>query len=194
MMDLRLLNEQSDQYSRRLNDFVDQSRLPESWFDHGYDHLAIKAYTIDDYEQTIERFKAVSELITEVDIDDRQIATAELLGEFALTMSVSFGNYVSIKHIEIMLARLGDQNHDSPRLDHAEIYMPRGLVPVRKVLSNKRIPYFDELNEAHSWVSVVFGEESDEVKFTDRKLSDINQQQIESSRARIIYEAHIQTK
>jgi hypothetical protein len=191
VIDLVELEKLSRQYNTRLDEFIANNSLPESWFDAGYDHVAVKAFNLEEYEEIIESFKPVSDRITEIDMDGRQIATATLLGSLALEMSLSLGDYIYVRNVEIMLARPDDQGIDSPRFDHSEIFMPRGLIPVAKILDIKGIDFFDEENQSHSWISVAFNDGQDEIKFTDRRLGDINEEEIASGNSRVIHEARL---
>ena len=187
VIDLDILKAQANVYNARLDKFVAKNRLPQSWFDQGYDHVAVKAYNLEDYRQIIEQFKVVSDRITEADLNHRQIATARLMGQFALGLDLSVGPYVYLRNVEIMLARPNDQSQDLPVFDHSEIFVPRGLMPIRKVLDEKKIQFLPQSNKSHEWVSVVFDDDGDEVKFTDRTLEDIVEENIASGKARIIY-------
>jgi hypothetical protein len=191
MIDLEILKTEAVHYNSRLDVFFAEKNLPEVWLDYGQDHVAVKAYNLRDYEEIIENFKVVSELITEVDRDGRHIATARLLGSLALELNLSLSSWVALRDIEIMLSRPDEQSDDLPRFDHSEIFMPRGLIPVRSVLTAKGIRLDEEQNETHAWISVVFGDEADEVKFADRRLRDINEADIASRKARIIHQVSV---
>ncbi|MBX4197254.1 hypothetical protein KW801_01710 [Candidatus Saccharibacteria bacterium] len=188
MTNLETLKKMATEYNDRLDTFWAEAKLPEVWLDDGYDHFALKAYSREDYEDIIEQFKPVTEFIAEVDLDDRQIATAKLLGHFALNMTLSFSDWMSIDHIEIMLAREDEQGDKPVRFDHSELFKSHGLIPVMKVLEAKGLRPFNppEFNRSHMWVSIVFGEENDEVKFTDKRLSEIIQDDIRTGRAKIL--------
>jgi len=86
------------------------------------------------------------------------------------------------------LAKPEDQSTEPPRLDHAEIFMPRGLIPVRRVLTRNGIDYYPHANASHAWVSMVINGDKDELKFTDKRLLDIVGEQIGDGTTKIIHE------
>jgi hypothetical protein len=182
--DLRV---ESHMYCAALDRYLDDKQLPASWFDQGFDHIAIKAYNTSDYKELVSHYKGFSELISEADLDERHIATAQLIGSYGLSLTlISVESPSLVTSLEIMLARPDDQSDESPHFDHAEVFVPRGLYPVRKVLDAKGLDYLDEQNKSHEWVSLVFGDEN-EVKFTDTRLRDIVADNLHKGTARIIH-------
>jgi hypothetical protein len=183
-IDLKL---EGQKYCSALDRYLDENHLPASWFDQGFDHIAIKAYNINDYKELVNHYKGYSELISETDLGGRHIATAQLIGSYGLSLAlISVESHSLVANLEIMLARPDDQSDESPRLDHAEVFVERGLYPVRKVLDAKGLSYLDEQNESHEWVSVVFGDVN-EVKFTDTRLGDIVADNLRKGTARITH-------
>jgi hypothetical protein len=175
-------------YNRRLDEFIAEQELPYTWFDEGIDHVAVKAYHPEDYQGIVARFRPVSEKIVETNMQDRWIATARLMGKFAIRTSLSVSDWVYVKDVEIMLARPEDQGNKPPEFDHSEIYVPDKMIPINRVLERNRLRPQRERNDAHEWISITFGEQADEVKFTDTRLSEINERGILSGRAKVLYE------
>jgi len=184
---LRLTND----YNSRLNRFVSAHELPYTWFEKGQDHVAVKAFKPDDYKALVARFEPFSARIVETEMQGRWIATASLMGKFAIMSSLTVSGGIEIENVEIMLARPEDQDNGPPRFDHSEIYAPEKMIPVRSVLRRKGLHPDWQGNDAHEWVSVVFGEYSEEVKFTEKRLSEIVDQELASGKAKVIYEADI---
>lgn len=175
----------SEEYQRQLSDFIEQYELPEVWFDNGIDHLAVKAYNPEVYRQTVENFRHVSDRITESQIHGRRIAAAKL-GEFSVIQSIRAARGKTIGWVEIMEARPEDQSSDPVRFDHAEVYVPRGIIPIHTVLSRRNLNPLSEHNNSHEWVSVIIEPYGGELKFSDRSLAEIVQADLETGRGRLV--------
>lgn len=186
-MDYEKLLRLAYDYNHRLDDFISKQKLPYTWFDKGQDHVAVKAYHPEDYQGIVRRFKPVSERIAEAKLQNRWIATATLMGNFALKLSLSVSDWMPVKEVEIMLARPEEQSNEPPRFDHSEIYVPDKMIPINRVLKSRDLHPFWQRNEAHEWISVTFGEQREEVKFTEKRLSEITDEEIEIGKARVIY-------
>jgi hypothetical protein len=183
------LRAEAVKYSLDAGRFIERKQLPLVWFDYGYDHLAIKAYSPRDYEELLSEFKQFSEYIAETEMNGRYIAMAHLVGNYGLKMTVAelSNNPMNVRDIELMLARPDGQTGEHTELDHAEIYMERGLIPVRRVLANKGIQYDSQHNDSHSWISTIINQEADELKFSDRRLADIVDEQLENGKSKLIF-------
>jgi hypothetical protein len=177
---------ESQEFNSKLEGFILSNRLPMTWFDVGIDHVAIKAYSPDDYDQLIEQLLPITGLISEVRMDERRLAAARLLGDYAMNLEADFGPDSLVEWIEVMEARPEDQSDEPPKLDHAEVYLPRGLIPIRSVLNTKKIPFLDQKNLSHAWVSVVISPEVDELKFADTRLADIVMEDLKNDSSRVI--------
>lgn len=183
------LRTESQIYNSSLDRFLGRQKLPPTWFANGgVDHLAIKTFNSGDYKAYLDSYKQYAERITQTRLDGRYIATIRLLGNYSLTfnlLSVKSANRVT--DLELMLARPNEQSELQPRLDHAEIYMKYGLIPVRKVLGNRGLRFEDHSNGSHEWVSVKFEDGAEEVKFSDRRLSEIMEEEIDFGTAQVLY-------
>ena len=183
------LRTESQIYNSSLDRFLGRQQLPATWFANGgVDHLAIKTFNSGDYKAYLDSYKQYAERITQTRLDGRYIATIRLLGNYSLTfnlLSVKSANRVT--DLELMLARPNEQSELQPRLDHAEIYMKYGLIPVRKVLGNRGLRFEDHSNGSHEWVSVKFEDGAEEVKFSDRRLSEIMEEEIDFGTAQVLY-------
>lgn len=183
------LRTESQIYNSSLDRFLGRQKLPPTWFANGgVDHLAIKTFNSGDYKAYLDSYKQYAERITQTRLDGRYIATIRLLGNYSLTfnlLSVKSANRVT--DLELMLARPNEQSELQPRLDHAEIYMKYGLIPVRKVLGNRGLRFEDQSNGSHEWVSVKFEDGAEEVKFSDRRLSEIMEEEIDFGTAQVLY-------
>jgi len=177
---------ETDNYRIDLERLIKLKELPRFWFEH-LDHVAFKAYNPNDYQRLIEQFKPMSWQISEVEMDGRYIAAARLLGKHALDLSMlPWLEDTYVDTVELMLARPEDQGDDRIRFDHLEAFRPYGLLPTKKVLERKAIPYKPQSNDSHSWISVLVNNQGQEIKFSDRSLLDIVDSDIESGRARIL--------
>jgi len=178
---------EAQEYRPKVERFIKLNKLPRHWFLE-QDHVAFKAYNPQDYEVLVKQFKPASEQISEVHMDGRQIAVAKLLDWLGIDMTLSFsGEPHFLDLVELMLARPEDQSDEPVKLDHEEIYFERGIIPIRTVLRRKGLNPLDQENDAHSWVSVIMNDEGDELKFTDRRLEDINAEDLKTGRAKIIH-------
>jgi hypothetical protein len=186
---------QAKVYGLRLNHFLEKKDLPSVWFHNeegrdSIDHIAIKTYGTDDYHRTVDYYKRFSTKIAETELEGRYIATAKLLGSYALSIELPHVNSKNfVRNLEIMLARPSQQRREQSSFDHAGVFMERGLIPVRTVLARKEIGYFNEQHSSHTSVSVLFGEEDDEVKFTDRQSSAVVREQLRNGNSRLVHGA-----
>ena len=182
------IRDQSRVHAAHVDSYIHENRLPPSWFDIGYDHIAIKAFNRDDYEDLIEDYKGFAEEIVEADLDGRQISTVKLLGNYAIGMALNSAHqFNQVNYVELMLARPEDQSYEPARLDHSEIFVQRGLTPVRIVLQRKGIHIFEQSNRNHSWISVTMNDGQDGLKFTDRRLRELSKMGLRQGSARKIY-------
>lgn len=184
-MNLVELRREARAYNSRLKEFRERKKLPITWFDAGIDHFAIKAYNPDDYDKLVKNYQPLSSEVAESVLDDRRIATARLLGNYGINIYDVFSDG-PVRLLEIMEARPDDTSEESVRFDHQEIYVPRGILPIKTVLRRKQIDFFEQENDAHSWVSVDFNMGMDEVKFTDKRLDKIVGDAVKNGRARLL--------
>jgi hypothetical protein len=180
------LLERTEGYNRCLEDFIGTYNLPKSWFEKGVDHFAVKAYNPDDYQKTIREFRDFSFLIAESALQGRRLAAAKLLGDFAIKQNMLFSSVQMVGWIEIMEARPEDRSVDHAQLDHAEIFVPQGIIPMRSVLQSRGLYPIDESNRSHEWLSVIMKPYEEELKFSDKRLSHIVQADLKAGRATLI--------
>jgi hypothetical protein len=183
------LRQQVKTYTTQLDHFLFQKKFPNSWFGNAsIDHVAIKAFSGTDYEETLNYYKNFSTYISETKMNGRYIATARLVGNYSLVLSLAtVGINSQVADLEIMLARPEDQSGDIPSLDHSEIFLERGLIPVRNVLTKRMVDFLPQSNDSHAWVSLMFNDQN-EVKFTDRRLRDLAEEDVQGGQAKVIHE------
>ena len=180
------LLERAQDYNQDLEDFIGSNDLPETWFTEGVDHFALKAYSPDDYERTVREINNFSSATAESYIQGRRIAAAQLMGEFALKQDLMFGSSEMVRWVEIIEARPEHQSAEPVRLDHAEVYVPQGIIPMRRVLQRKGLYPVDEENRSHEWLSVMMKPYDKELKFSDKPLSQIVKADLSAGRSTLL--------
>lgn len=164
-MNIAELDLSLNRYERTLNDFVEGFGLPRDLFQHP-DHFAIKCASEIDYIQTCDVLSGEvnGDGIWELNIDNRLLASAELVGRISLS-----GSYFS--WVEIMQPKPGKET-ESGFVEHTEFLFPDFFV-VTELLKNRGIDYTVQENPGHKWVNVLIDDHGREIKFNDKLLSEV---------------------
>jgi hypothetical protein len=155
-------------YATDLGQFVKNERLPIEWFMQP-DHIALKAYNAAGFEKLLHEVRdgdPGAEDITIAEMDGRRLATAFMAGPIAL------GPFREVEIVEIMEPRLEKIGKDKVGLDHVEFLQPDFAVVQRRLFRTGMSPEVNH-NSSHSFLSITFGKDHHELKFTDKSLADI---------------------
>lgn len=164
-MILKQLDVELLKYDEAFSEFRRRHQLPEEWFAQP-DHFAIKCADEADYLATCEelRSEVTPDGIWQISLDERFLASAQLLGETTL------GSY-GFKWVEIMQPRPGKEL-TSGFVEHTEFVFPN-FDQVLTVLKGSDAEIEIQKNPGHSWVNVVIDPAGREIKFNDKSLEDV---------------------
>lgn len=156
-------------YGRLLKPFVEAHSL-ETLVCFPLDHIAIKLEGEETYKAYLRDIKKYTVSVSEnPDIDGRPMAIATLSSDIVV------GDRWT-RRLQIMHPKPGKTGNSS-HLDHSEIFMPQFDI-VARVLEAKQIPYMRKHNSGHRTLVIQLNELGQELKFTDRPISDVEREQI----------------
>lgn len=164
-MILRQLDIEQSQYNTSFQSFRSRFPLPEEWFAFP-DHFAIKCANEPDYQLTCEELsqEVNSNGIWEIEMDNRLLGSAKLAG------AVTLGGY-DFQWVEIMQPRPGKET-DSGFVEHTEFLFPN-FEEILSTLKELGIEAELQKNPGHSWINVVIDSMGREIKFNDKLLEDV---------------------
>lgn len=166
-------------YGYELDLAVKEHDLPRELF-NAPDHVAFKTYDSDGFDDFLNRLRGMAEELSYVRMDNRRIAAAWFAAPIAVK---KFGE---VHWLEVMEPRPKNVGMDIVGVEHMEFHYP-DLDKTRQLLKNKGLPLIFESNFSHSWLSgIINGDLGLEVKFSDRKLSDIVAEGIKSGQAVVL--------
>ena len=145
--------------------------------------MALKAHNSPDYEELVNEFRPIAAHLYEAQLDGRRIASAKLAINHSLGMQLKPSTHLfprEIRWVELMEARPEDQSEDPVQFDHMEFHFPNGTIPIRAALRRRKIPFLEQENQSHAWLSVIINERADELKFNDQTLESLIAQELES--------------
>jgi hypothetical protein len=170
---LKKLKHEINTYARELEIFT-RHKISRQLFNEP-DHVAYKAFNTPGFEQFLGQVRAeeLEEDIVIAEMDGRRIATAFLAGSLAL------GSFGEVTVLEIMEPKPEKVGQNRAGLDHVEFYYP-DFGNLQKILTRGQVNFSrTSINSSHNFIGVRFGEESHELKFTDKRLADIVKQKNE---------------
>lgn len=156
-------------YEVAFNRFVGQFELPKSFFSSP-DHVAVKCADGTDYLATCSELKTIVDEsgIWEIRMDERLLASACLRDSISLQLN---DKETQFPWIEIMQPRPGKEL-DSGFVEHVE-FTVEDLLSVSKVLDSQGIAFEEQSNPGHRWLNVVLDSKGREVKFSDKSLEEV---------------------
>ena len=166
-------------YSAEAKLFFYSYGLADLVLDLPMDHVAIKALNRKVYEEYLRMYLPLSKRLSYEPVGPRDIALA-LLYE-----PLDAGNFGTVPIVEIMEPRPGVIATTHDLIDHIELLAPN-LDNVKNALELKGVEYKEQANDNHATIVVPINEWEQEVKFTDRSLIEIANQQIARGAATII--------
>lgn len=177
-MNIDVLREGLDTYDTAFMHFTSAYQLSSEWF-RSPDHFAIKCADELDYLATCTTIgeHINSDGLWELSLDDRLLASAELVGR------VSLGGF-SFGWIEIMQPKPGKEM-SSGFVEHTEFFFPDSY-EVMRVLEQRGVAAEVQENPSHSWVNVVIDDAGREIKFNNKPLARIAEVEREEGKLRRI--------
>jgi hypothetical protein len=171
-------------YAIGLEYYIRRERLPKEWFEQP-DHIAIKAGNSLHYEQLllsqIDEGLPRVETVSETKMDGRRIAVVSFVGPVAV------GSEWRVKQLEVMEPRPEMVGKDRIGVDHMEFFQPDfEAIEYHLERISGIIPDIQR-KSLHNSLSITFGKQGREVKFTDRRLADVIQLELEAEETEIIY-------
>jgi len=162
---------QAYEYVHDLEVYLTQSKLL-GLFNPPIDHFAIKATNSQSYEKLVESARQISNKISYVYLDQRRLATAEL------TVPIEFVKLGQTSYLEIMEPRPNAAASLIDFFEHAEIYS-QDLGKIKSILALEQVVHQEYKNPNHEVVVLEINKAKQEIKFTNKHLSQIIKDQEE---------------
>ncbi len=155
-------------FTSSLTQFVREHDLPMELFANP-DHLAVKARDRNDFDAITAMWRqyALGGAIHAIDMDGRTLATLQT------KQSIITEPFGSVEWLEIMEPRAHKVGKGVVGLEHMEFYTPDLDEVTRQLLKHGVRDYDRESNPGHNWVSVVFNQGGQEIKFNDKPLAAV---------------------
>lgn len=168
-MNIDGFNRSMADYEVAFNRFVDQFDLPQSFFSSP-DHVAVKCADEADYLATCNELMAIVDEsgIWEIRMDERLLASACLRDSLSLQLNEQKTQF---RWIEIMQPRPGKELNLG-FVEHVE-FTVADLSLVSQVLNRQGIEFEEQSNPGHRWLNVVLDSMEREIKFNDKSLEDV---------------------
>lgn len=167
-------------YNRSLNKFSCLSGINVAINNSEMDHLAIKASDSENYIKLVQFFIPKCSSLIGVKIDDRELATGELIEPLKLK------NFGEFRFIELMEPKFGKVGN-CQQLDHSEFFC-RNLEMIEQTLSGLGVKYSVQSNNFHDSLVVIINQgTSQEIKFSDRRIEDVVMDEVASEKHEIIH-------
>jgi hypothetical protein len=168
-------------YGQRLKHFKETYDIPPSLFDEP-DHIVFKSIDTVDFADTVRGIKpfAEKEKLAFAQINWRFLAAAQIIVPMALWESKL------VDWVEVMEPR-ETEGHEYSGLEYAEFYYP-DIRQAEILLNSHQVQarsFYDEKRN-WSWLNVPINDKGQEVRFSDTKLVEVVQSEIEDGTARLI--------
>lgn len=158
-------------YSDEVKFFFHAYGLGNLVLDKPVDHVAVKALNRNEYELYLQEYLPISKRLSYEAVSNRDLATAELYDP------LDCGEFGSTSTLEIMEPKPNAAVTTHDMIDHFELLVD-DLETVKQQLSEKDIDYNYQKNPNHTALVVAINEWDQEIKFTDKRLTDIVERQI----------------
>lgn len=161
-------------YEEVFEDFASSHRLPKELF-AAPDHFAIKCADSRDYVHTLGELRHTvrTDTLQEICMDERYLASGKMVG------FISLAGY-EFKWVEIMQPRPGKELPQG-FVEHVEFETP-DLFQVSTILDRHGISYEAQSNDGHAWLNVVMDSQGREIKFNDKSLEKVTEQEAEEGK------------
>jgi predicted metalloenzyme YecM len=179
MINIDRLQELLLPYAEEVKLFFYSYGIADLVIDAKIDHVAVKALNRQKYEEYLRTYLPLSKRLSYEPVGPRDIAIAELYDP------LDAGTLGKVSLIEIMEPKPGKIATTNDLIDHIELLVTN-LEDIAKVLKEKNVDFKMQSNDNHTAIVIPITEWGQEVKFTDRTLLDIANQQIASGAAKVI--------
>jgi hypothetical protein len=178
------VNRAVEEYNLRLRQFADSADLPLALFEEP-DHLMIKTADPVDFEQKVQEIKPWAKPWSEegslafIEMDWRFLVAAQLLVPYVL-----HSRRAGI--LEIMEAK-GDEGRDYLGVEYGTFYC-NDVYKTQRIVNSSGIKSDVNVNEAHNWrwLNVPINNHGQEVRFSDTKIIEIVETELEDGTAKLI--------
>ncbi len=167
----------TSKYAQELYMFFNESHIGH-FFHRPVDHLALKAADANQFDNWLEDILSTSTKLSFIISDSRRLATARTKDP------IFFPGLGIIKTLEIMEPRPERVGLDLVGLDHIELLRPLDAIEFH--FRMYALPFKTQENESHKTLVLQINKEGQEVKFTEKRLLDIVQDEILSGQATIL--------
>jgi hypothetical protein len=168
-------------YGQRLRHFSELYDIPPGLFDEP-DHIVFKAADPVDFSDKVKtiRLWTEGESVAFTQLDWRFLAAAQMVIPLALW------EHKYVDWVEVMESR-ESEGQDYAGLEYAGFYYPD--INYAQILLNSRSidaqKYYDESHNWR-WLNVVINEAGQEVRFSDTKLVEVVESELEDGTAKLI--------
>lgn len=163
-------------YGQTMMNFVRTSDFPEGLL--GYpDHLMIKSTDASDFDKRVKEIGPWAEQVAFVEIDTRFLVAAQLLVPLMLT------DHRPVQWVEIMEPKSPDGTVDFFGVEYAEFYY-NDFNKAGLMMKKQKIPAEKRTDGIHRWWNIRMNEAGQEVRITDKPLSEIIGRELDDGTAK----------
>ncbi|MDQ3018677.1 MAG: VOC family protein [bacterium] len=178
MITIENLQQKLSAYGDEVKFFFHAYGLGDLVLDKPVDHVAVKALNRAEYEKYLEEYASLSKRLSYEVVSERDLATAELFEP------LECGEFGQVTTLEIMEPKPDAAITTHDMIDHIELFV-EDLEYVEKRLEDKGVEFTHQESPNHKAIAVSINEWDQEVKFADKHLVDIANQQINAKIAHI---------
>ena len=158
--------------------FTSVSGFPEGLL--GYpDHVMIKSSSPSDFEEKVKAIRPWAEESAFMEIDSRFLVAAHLVVPLALA------EHKPVEWLEIMEPKSPDGTVDYLGAEYAEFYY-EDFNKAGLLMKRNKIPYEKRTDDNHRWWNVRINDKGQELRVTDKPLSEIVDKELDEGTARYL--------
>lgn len=165
-------------YDEEVKLFFYAYGLADLVVDKALDHVAVKGLDSVKYQEYLKEFAPYCKRLSYEPVGPRDLAIGEL------KEPLDGGTLGLVSTLEIMEPKPDTIPTTHDLIDHIEILVD-DLATVKSALESKNVEFKEQSNDKHTAIVVEINEWGQEVKFTDRTLQSIAEEQIAAGTAKI---------
>ena len=173
------IEREAQKYGQAMLRFVNSTDFPIDILTYP-DHLMIKTTSPSDFDKKVKAINPWSEQVAFMEIDERFLVAAHLVVPLTMTQ------YRPVEWLEIMEPKSPESTSDYPGAEYVEFYH-NNFNEAGLLMKKRRITYEKRVDGHHRWWNIRINDEGQELRITDKPLSEIIGQELDDGTARQLY-------
>lgn len=166
------------EYGEKLSSFISSHRFPSGLLSSP-DHVMIKSATPGDFGKKAREIKDWAEYMAFTQIDWRFLVAARLIVPLSITRNRP------VSWVEIMEAKSPDGTADYIGAEYTTFFFDN-LGAAEGLIRNQQIPMERRADGAHKWLSININDQGQELRITDKCLTDTIDKELDDQTAWLI--------